>query len=318
MRLSARACQSNNMPYSVLKKGPKWFKEKIIDRFAVRPLLESQSDITAWFATSVGQRFLEAEQVKLNRIMPEMYGYHLMQLSASSQELSLSRQSPVTHHFSLGVEKNDEAGAVAEFENLPIDTESIDVALLHHVLEYSTKPHQLLREAARAVIPNGYIIVVGFNPVSLSTAKRQLGSFASPTTQRRFHNLRRSRLIDWLQLLGFEPALLEYGDHGWPIQNESVKKIERYLNTLFPVCGSFYIIVARKSITPMTLIKPEWKKISRLPSWAKGGLTHTQGPIISRNRLLPNRSPLNTSSLNISSLNKLMLGKKIEKNRTIH
>ncbi|MFT6386786.1 MAG: SAM-dependent methyltransferase [Cellvibrionaceae bacterium] len=261
------------MPYSFLTKAPERFKEIINARFGVKPLIESQSDISSWFSTSAGQRLLQSEQIKLNRIMPEMYGYHLMQLSVDSGSLSLSRQSPVTHHFSLGVEPKDEVGAVTEFESLPIDAESIDVALLHHVLEYSTKPHQLLRETARTIIPNGYIIVVGFNPWSFSTTKRQLGRLISPNAQRRFHNLRRSRLLDWLQLLDFEPVLLEYGDHGWPVQNQYGKKIQEYIRNLFPIFGSFYIIVARKSITPMTIIKPEWKKVSRLPSWAKGSIT---------------------------------------------
>jgi len=261
------------MPYSFLTKAPERFKKKMNTLFGVKPLVDAQPDIISWFNTPIGQRLLQAEQVKLNRIMPEMYGYHLMQLSANSGPLSLSRQSPVTHHFSLGVTLKEEAGAVAEFESIPIDAESIDVALLHHALEYSTNPHQLLREAARTIIPNGYIIVVGFNPWSFSTVKRQLGRLFSQNAQRRFHNLRRSRLLDWLQLLDFEPALLEYGDHGWPVQNQYGKSIEAYLRNLFPVFGSFYIIVARKSVTPMTVIKPEWKKVSRLPSWAKGSIT---------------------------------------------
>lgn len=270
------------MPYSFLTNTPSVLREKINTRFGVKLLSEAQEDIDEWFQGSVGQRLLKAEKAKLDRIMPEMYGYHLMQLSAVgntvSNTIELSRQSPVTHHFSLGVRKvsvkgeEQQAAAFAEFEQLPIDSECIDVALLHHALEYSTKPHQLLREAARTVIPNGYIIVVGFNTWSFSTSKRQIGRLFSQNAQRRFHNLRRSRVLDWLQLLDFEPALLEYGDHGWPIKQEYGRKIEACINHLFPIWGSFYVVVARKCITPMTVIKPEWKKTTRLPSWAKGSI----------------------------------------------
>jgi len=260
------------MPYSFLKKTPSLLREKLNTRFGVKPLFQAQADLNEWFEGAIGQRFLIAEKSKLDNIMPEMYGYHLMQLSAFKNTLSLSRQSPVTHHFSLGVEEEGDAKALAQFEQLPIDSECIDVALLHHVLEYSTKPHQLLREASRTVIPNGYIIIVGFNPWSFSTFKRQCGRFFSRDAQRRFHNLRRSRIVDWLKLLDFEPALLEYGDHGWPIKEEYVKKVQESLNGFFPVCGSFYVVLARKCITPMTVIKPGWKKKAGLPSWSKGSI----------------------------------------------
>ncbi|MGH1438690.1 MAG: methyltransferase domain-containing protein [Cellvibrionaceae bacterium] len=282
------------MPYSFLTKTPGLLREKINTRFGVKPLSESQEELNEWFQGSVGQRLLSAEKAKLDRIMPEMYGYHLMQLSAvshsSSNIMSLSRQSPVTHHFSLGVKQAKEKGegeakALAQFEQLPIDSECVDVALLHHALEYSTKPHQLLRETARTIIPNGYIIVVGFNPWSFSTTKRQLGRLFSQNAQRRFHNLRRSRIVDWLQLLDFEPAFLEYGDHGWPIKQQYGRKVEEYINNLFPIWGSFYVVVARKSITPMTVIKPEWKKPKGLPSWAKNSIAQQnvrKSPVVTK------------------------------------
>lgn len=272
------------MPYSFFKNTPRLLKRRIASRFGVKPLRESQGDIQAWFKGPLGQRLLKCEQSKLDRIMPEMYGYHLMQLSAVDHALALSRQSPASHHFSLDVKIESGAPAIAEYERLPIAAEAIDVALLHHALEYSPNPHQLLRDVARTIIPNGYIVIVGFNPWSFSTLKRQLGRLVSHNAQRRFHTLRRSRLIDWLQLLDFEPVLLEYGYHGWPVEQHYIKQFEHHLNSLFPVCGSFYIVVARKSITPMTVIKPEWKKISPLPSWANRPLAQQ-----SQNNAIKNR-----------------------------
>ncbi len=267
------------MLYSRFTKPINWLKTKLVHRFGVRPLIETQEEIQSWFCSPVGQSLLLAEQKKLDRIMPEMYGYHLMQLSAANLSEDLARQSPVTHHFSLGVNNRSRAGAITEFENLPIDSDSIDVAVLHHVLEYSPKPHQLLREAARTIIPNGYIIIIGFNPWSVMTNKRQIGRLFRKNAQRRFHSMRRSRLVDWLQLLDFETACLEYGSHGLPIEHAFGRKLESLIANLIPVSGSFYMIVARKSIHSMTVIKPEWKRSPIMSAWVKSGSTQqmTQG-----------------------------------------
>ena len=50
---------------------------------------------------------------------------------------------------------------------LPIETNSIDLVLLPHILEFSSNPHQILREVQRVLMPEGHVIVCGFNPRSL-------------------------------------------------------------------------------------------------------------------------------------------------------
>lgn len=264
-------------------------KRYFSSRFGVKPLLDSTDDIKQWFESDLGKNLLSIQQEKLDTLMPEIFGYHLMQLSVLNN-LPLSRQSPVTHHFSLGIDyhkidskadeptdkKNDEkafsasASAISEFEHLPIDEEVIDAAILHHVLDYSTDPHRLLREAARTIISNGYIIIIGFNPSSTLMLKKQVGRFFKRSDHWRYHDLRKNRVIDWLRVLGFKPMLVQYGYHSLPFNNSFSDKLDKIIAQLIPASGAFYIIVARKHVVPMTLIRKPWKPRRALPAWVKG------------------------------------------------
>lgn len=258
-------------------------------RFGVKSLLDSVEDIEQWFESDLGKNILSLQQDKLDTLMPEVFGYHLMQMSVLDK-LPLSRQSPVSHHFSLGFnprqtdlkidelsdKKNDKenftiaTSAISEFEHLPIEEESIDAAILHHVLDYSTDPHRLLRETARTIIANGFIVIVGFNPSSMLMLKKQIGRCIKRSDHWRYHDLRKDRVVDWLRVLGFKPMLVQYGYHSLPFNTAFNGKVDKLLAQLLPPLGAFYIIVARKHVIPMTVIREPWKKRQALPAWVKG------------------------------------------------
>jgi SAM-dependent methyltransferase len=275
------------MSFDSVKKQGAGFSRYISERFGVKPLLDSQYDIEQWFESDLGKNILSLQQKKLDALMPEIFGYHLMQLSVLNN-LPLSRQSPVSHHFALGFNHNAEvkidqvnaqkdaedfsipASAISEFEHLPIDEESIDAAILHHVLDYSVNPHRLLRETARTVISNGYIIIIGFNPSSALMLKKQVGRCIKRSDHWRYHDLRKDRVVDWLRVLGFKPILVQYGYHSLPFNGSYSQKVDKILSQVMPVLGAFYIIVARKHVIRMNVIREPWKKRRALPAWVKG------------------------------------------------
>jgi SAM-dependent methyltransferase len=277
------------MSFDSINKIRALFKRYFSARFGVKPLLDSVDDIEQWFESDLGKNILSLQQDKLDALMPEVFGYHLMQMSVLNN-LPLSRQSPVSHHFSLGFNprqidskidevsdnKNDKenftiaTSAISEFEHLPIDEESIDAAILHHVLDYSIDPHRLLRETARTIISNGYMIIIGFNPNSALMLKKQIGRCVKRSDHWRYHDLRKDRVVDWLRVLGFKPMLVQYGYHSLPFNASFSVKLDRILAQLLPPLGAFYIIVARKHVIPMTVIREPWKNRRALPAWVKG------------------------------------------------
>lgn len=253
------------------------FAEYYEQHISVQPMAQSQDDIHSWFASDIGQRFLEKEKACLDRILPEMFGYHLMQLSVLADN-DLADSSSTSHQFSVNpvtnkqvaTEDNNESIVVAEFEELPIESNSIDVALIHHALDFSLNPHLLLREAARTVIPNGYMVIVGFNPFSMMGIVNPFSRLFSQSCFYRHHHLRVARLKDWCKVLELELLYSHRADFGLPFNQRPFPACERIGQHLLPLCGNFYMLVVRKNITPMTRIDTQWKNKKRLPKWGKG------------------------------------------------
>ena len=54
-----------------------------------------------------------------------------------------------------GVAPDGPVALRAEFRDLPIASNSIDLLLLQHALEFSEHPHQILREVQRVLMPEG-------------------------------------------------------------------------------------------------------------------------------------------------------------------
>src|SRR4029079_10049253 len=65
------------------------------------------------------------------------------------------------------VDPADAAGLRADFRDLPIASNCADLVVLPHVVEFSEDPHQILREVARVLVPEGRVVVACFNPWSL-------------------------------------------------------------------------------------------------------------------------------------------------------
>ena len=80
-------------------------------------------------------------------------------------EYDLLRESRIAHR--LKVAPWGEVHLRAKCHELPIATQSIDLVLLPHVLEFAEEPHAVLREVDRVMMPEGRLVIVGFNPWSL-------------------------------------------------------------------------------------------------------------------------------------------------------
>ena len=220
------------------------------------------SDVTParedWLESGFGAEILAAERALAASKLPGLFGFHLMQLGIS-RRVSLYDESVVRHRFRIASEAGGEScAAVAAPESLPFEADSIDVALLHHALEYSPDPHQLLREAARVVVPHGHMVVIGFNPWSLfglcSLPARHLGH---PIWQSRLLGVR--RVCDWLKLLDFAIDDVQYRVFGPPVRHEGLLRKFRAIDRAaarWPLPGgAIYMIHARKQQSVITPVR---------------------------------------------------------------
>lgn len=223
------------------------------------------SDMTTWLHTPLGKNLLGTEFSLLKNMIDRRFGYHLLQLSCA--DIAVYRDSPIGHKFCMTPStKVKNGGLVAEAEAISLVSESVDLVVLHHVLDYSADPHQLLREADRVLIAGGHMLIIGFNPFSTWGVRHKLGRKFdnSPWESNLFSSM---RLSDWLKLLDFKVEQVQYGLHSLPINSPRLIRYSSFVGKLaqrlnWPT-GGIYVISAKKQVLPMTPIREPWKDISR-------------------------------------------------------
>jgi SAM-dependent methyltransferase len=163
-----------------------------------QPAAAVSTTLADWFAAPLGNYLLTRELAWFDRTVADIFGYHAIQIGLP--EYSFLAQSRIATRWT--VDYDAPAQLRADPHWLPFTENALDLIVLPHALEFTTEPHQLLREAYRTLRPEGQIVISGFNPFSLFGAKRYFGREQAPPWNGNFIAL--YRLKDWLALLGFE------------------------------------------------------------------------------------------------------------------
>jgi len=220
-----------------------------------------QMEFNDWYRTPLGKLLAEAEQNLLNELLPDLFGYHLLQVGVHGSE-TLCHASRISHQIKLKTEPRLNAGVFAHASRLPLASESIDVCVLSHSLEFDEDPHAILREIDRVLIPEGHVVLLGFNQISCWGANRFFRSWRKqlPWTGK-FYN--RARVKDWLSVLGYDCVYAGGVFHRPPIQHEKVLQKLAFMEKFTPEWMSFiagvYVVVAMKRTSTLTPIGPRWR-----------------------------------------------------------
>ncbi len=211
--------------------------------------------------TVTGKTMLDGEQRLLNNHLEGLQGYYLLQLSVLDNLLNYDR-CPITHKFRMHNQPADAVSAYFEKEALPLEADSMDAIVLHHLLDYSPRPHELLRELSRITLPSGHLIIIGFNPYSLLGLQSHLSRKVNCGLKQRFYSP--SKLCDWLRLVDFTVESVDYGLFSPPcsyfLGTQLSAKLERRCEKWRWPLGGFYIVKAIKRVTPATPISRRKKK----------------------------------------------------------
>lgn len=206
-----------------------------------------------WMRSARGRRQLALEERELRRVLPELFGRHLLQIGSWDRGQRLLAASEMLHRAVLGTVPGLGAQGLAQPEALPILTKSVDAVLLPHTLEFARSPHQVLREVDRILTDRGCVVVLGFNPWSWWGLRTRLG-WRHRAFPRGAKLIPVHRLVDWLQLLGFEVTCVRRFGSGFPwvaprTQGERLTPAA----VLAPLHDS-YLLVAKKRVIPMNLV----------------------------------------------------------------
>ena len=210
-----------------------------------------------WFDTPLGQYLLEKERAYLDEVTPDIFGFHAIQLGMESTDLL--RENRITHKMRIA--KSGEVDVLAKCPELPIATQSIDLVVLAHVLEFADEPHAILREVDRVMMPEGHLVIVGFNPWSLWGLRSALGfSREQYPWNGRFVSL--LRVKDWLALLGFDVSAGRLIAYAPPFDSERWRRrfgfMEPAGDRWWAVGGAVSMLQAIKRVRGMRIITPAW------------------------------------------------------------
>jgi len=224
-------------------------------------------DINEWYLSSLGQQLFDDLKTQLDPVLATTFGYYALQIGCTSHAHRLLDSCRVKHQFSLGSE-NVAVDLQAYPSLLPVANDSIDLVVLMHHLSNTTEPHAILREAFRVLIPEGKLIIVDFNPLSLWGIRHFFQSWLEDAPwSGHFYTAR--RLTDWVQLLGFDQQKHYRVGYMPPIQPGSVVRrpswLEKGLKNWFSFSGALNVLVLNKNISPMTPVRHRWVTRKLLP-----------------------------------------------------
>ena len=229
---------------------------------------DTSEALRAWFSSEAGMTSLRAEIAAVERILPDLFGYHLVMIG-DYVDSELIASSRISHQIIIGDQRRDNrsVGLIASQRALPLEESSVDVLVLPHTLDFSKDPHQLLREAERVLIGEGHMIILSYNPWSFYGIWRGLLGWREGVPWRgRF--ISQTRIKDWLKLLGFDiERALKVGFRP-PINRPGVNRRFEFMEQLGAFCWPFFgnvsVLVAKKRVTSVTPLKTSWETRRRV------------------------------------------------------
>ena len=230
--------------------------------------------IDNWLDSPQGQYVMAWELARIDAMVADIFGYNALQLGLPKFDLLAQNRIPLR-------QLAGESGAVdvlCDLRELPFSANSIDLVVMPHILEFHEDPHQILREVERVLIPDGQLLITGFNPHSLWGLRRRLPKRpdAFPMNGDYISVL---RLKDWLQLLSFEVDRGNFGCYAPPCEQKHWLKRWHFMEAAgdrwWSFAGGVYLLRAVKRVRGMRLILPPWSQ-EKLPRKALAAITQKE------------------------------------------
>jgi SAM-dependent methyltransferase len=223
----------------------------------------ARRSLPEWFGTEQGRYVLEWERSQFDLATEDVFGFRAAQ--AGLPGIDFLRANRIPYRFTLALEPG--AALAADPAQLPLASQSVDLLALPHALETIGDAHQVLREAERVLMPEGHLVISGFNSLSLwglrqwSMRERRRRAGGAPWDARFIGLL---RLKDWLRLLGFELNGGRFGCYAPPFARaewlERFALMERAGERWWPILGGVYVVRAVKRVHGLRVITPDWRR----------------------------------------------------------
>lgn len=233
--------------------------------------------ISRWYETPMGARIAEDLAECLGRMADDAFGYHAVLVGAVLPCVPRLRIRARTQVAATAEELAETPlmAVQADFDYLPIETESVDLVIALHVLESSREPHEIMRELDRIIRPEGRVLIVGVNPVSLWNLKKiwqqkRLGKEKMAQSGYLAGQHRAAwRIVDWLRLLGYDVQSVEHLGGMCPTTRplfyDKMGPVRTLGSKWLWFMQGFYVIDAVRRVSTPTAIRPAFRLPRMIP-----------------------------------------------------
>ncbi|MGI9316111.1 MAG: class I SAM-dependent methyltransferase [bacterium] len=214
--------------------------------------------MTDWFKTSLGQWLVQQEKQHCQRLIPDGYYPTALQLGMGSEDYLAEVEIGCRFVAESPIEVTETSGDVSEPAvhrvqalptALPFSDKTHSLIVMPHIMDFCEDPHAVLREVNQILIPEGCVVITGFNQVSLWSAGR-LGWKKYANAPWNGHYYRVKRVQDWLALLGIDIVGAKMFGYRPPLQSEKWRNklniVESIGDRWWPGLGAAYMIVGKK------------------------------------------------------------------------
>ncbi len=241
-------------------------------------------ELACWLQSPPGITLLAWEQAEIDRAVSDLFGFHALQLGLA--ELEALRANRMPHRW-VACDSLHQSGSLplppldarlaplltmpaghalrCDFDALPFPSQSLDLVVLPHTLELTRDPHDTLREVERVLMPEGRVVIVGFNPASLwglrqsaGRLRQRLGGAGPLFLPSAGEFIGYGRVRDWLRLLGFEVERGRFGLWRLPLRSERGLARLAWMESagahVWPRLGAVYMVEAVKRVRGMRLL----------------------------------------------------------------
>ena len=217
--------------------------------------------------SALGRRLVHQVEADLELVLDQWFGYHLL-IIGDDMGLPVDDATRVRHvtrvvsphevstaHTDVAenakvIRRSDHL--IADNEDLPVATESVDVVVMFNCLQLSAEPHRILREIHRVLTPDGHVFIVDANANSLMGWVSSMLRRFNPRRISTAKPLSLGKLEDWLRLLNFQMAPAR---HKLTVPLAHRGKIGRWFERVdqwladhnIPI-GSYYVLFGNKSV----------------------------------------------------------------------
>ena len=209
----------------------------------------------AWYQTPRGKLLKELEADYIQKSITVSCQQTILQVGGLGWEnefidCTLYKNYTIIDVKGLGC--NEARKIQAKAHSLPLQSDSIDMIIIPHLLEFDTHRFQTMREIERVLKPEGLLLMLNFNPWSIWVRyqylwdKKMADSWGG-------HFISRSRVLDWLKLLNFEVTVSS--EFNLDSVSSKYGKFIAHGRLFFSTAYAVKAIKRRYNIIPLTPVK---------------------------------------------------------------